>query len=311
MKSEYLVEYIGYLAILTVTVKIGIFVASLVNRRFLQPRLNVTKCGGKWALVTGSTDGIGKAYAVSLAKKGMNVVLVSRSPYKLQNVAAEIEQKFTGVKTKIIDVDFVKEDCSSYIKKIEDGIKDLDIGILVNNVGMSYEYPQEFLELDSTYVDSMINVNIIGLNAMTRIILPQMVERKAGAVINISSFLASFPTPLLTVYASSKAYVDLFTQGLAKEYEAKGITFQCIMPGYVVSNMSKIRRSSWNIPTPEEFVKSALSRLGIDCRTTGFWAHDVMNFCLELLPTSVLVKIMYGQNATIKAKALKKKQKQN
>ena len=80
--------------------KIGFFIASLVYRRFLQPRLNVTKCGGKWALVTGSTDGIGKAYALALAKKGINVVLVSRSPYKLQNVAAEIEQKFTGVKTK-------------------------------------------------------------------------------------------------------------------------------------------------------------------------------------------------------------------
>ena len=60
--------------------------------------------------------------------------------------------------------------------------QDLDIGVLVNNVGMSYEYPQEFLELSSTYVDTLINLNIVSLNAMTRIVLPQMVERKKGAV---------------------------------------------------------------------------------------------------------------------------------
>ncbi len=62
--------------------------------------LDVTKCGGKWALVTGSTDGIGKAYAFALAKRGLNIVLVSRSPYKLQNVAADLESKHPSIKTK-------------------------------------------------------------------------------------------------------------------------------------------------------------------------------------------------------------------
>ena len=62
--------------------------------------LDVTKCGGKWALVTGSTDGIGKAYAFALAKRGLNIVLVSRTPFKLQNVAAEIEQKYSSIKTR-------------------------------------------------------------------------------------------------------------------------------------------------------------------------------------------------------------------
>lgn len=260
-------------------------------------------------MVTGSTDGIGKAYAFALAKKGLNIVLVSRSPYKLQNVAAEIEEKCSNVKTKIIEVDFAKEDSTTYIPKIEDSIKDLDIGILVNNVGMSYEHPQEFLELNSTNVDDLINVNIMSLNAMTRAVLPQMVERKKGALINISSFSAAIPTPLLSVYSASKSYVDLFSQGLAKEYSSKGITVQCILPGHVVSNMSKIRRSSLNVPSPDIFVRSALSRLGIDSRTCGYWAHDIMNFVTEVVPRSLLVDVVYGQMKTIKAKALKKKQK--
>lgn len=93
-------EFVGYLTVLAITAKIGLMIASLVYRRILAPNLDVQKCGGKWALVTGSTDGIGKAYAFNLAKRGLNVVLVSRSPYKLQNVAAEIEEKYSGIKTR-------------------------------------------------------------------------------------------------------------------------------------------------------------------------------------------------------------------
>ena len=113
-------------------------------------------------------------------------------------------------------MDFAKEDPTTYIPRIEDSIKDLDIGVLVNNVGMSYEHPMEFLELDSTYVDNLINVNITSLNVMTRIVLPQMTDRKSGAIVNISSLSGTMCTPLLSVYAASKSYVDLFSQSLAK-----------------------------------------------------------------------------------------------
>ena len=66
------IEFIGYMSFLVITVKIGLFLASLIYRRFICSSLNVMKCGGNWALVTGSTDGIGKAYAFALAKKGEN-----------------------------------------------------------------------------------------------------------------------------------------------------------------------------------------------------------------------------------------------
>lgn len=94
------VEYVGYLTLLAVSAKVGLFFTSWIYRRFLSSSLDVTKCGGKWALVTGSTDGIGKAYAFALAKRGLNIVLVSRTPFKLQNVAAEIEQKYSSIKTR-------------------------------------------------------------------------------------------------------------------------------------------------------------------------------------------------------------------
>ena len=126
-----IVEYVGYLSLLAILAKVGLFFTSWIYRRFLSSSLDVTKCGGNWALVTGSTDGIGKAYAFALAKRGLNIVLVSRTPFKLQNVAAEIEQKYSSIKTRIIEVNFAKEDPSTYIPRIEDSIKDLDIGVLV------------------------------------------------------------------------------------------------------------------------------------------------------------------------------------
>ena len=108
--SRSFVTFFGYLSLLAITTKIDLFLISWIYRRFIRSSLDVTKCGGKWALVTGSTDGIGKAYAFALARKGLNIILVSRSTYKLQNVADEIEEKCSNVKTKIIQVDFALED---------------------------------------------------------------------------------------------------------------------------------------------------------------------------------------------------------
>ena len=77
--------------------------------------------------------------------------------------------------------------------------QDLDIGVLVNNVGMSYEHPQELLELSSTYVDTLINLNIVSLNAMTRIVLPQMVERKHTANLSVVKHTAFSRVPFSAV----------------------------------------------------------------------------------------------------------------
>ena len=70
-----------------------------------------------------------------------------------------------------MEVDFAQEDPSKYVPRLEDSLKEVDVGILVNNVGLSYEYPNEFLNLESSAVDDIINVNISSLNAMTRILL--------------------------------------------------------------------------------------------------------------------------------------------
>nr|XP_058925914.1 very-long-chain 3-oxoacyl-CoA reductase isoform X2 [Kogia breviceps] len=179
---------------------------------------------GEWAVVTGSTDGIGKSYAEELAKHGMKIVLISRSQDKLNQVSSEIREKFK-VETKTIAVDFTSEDIYD---KIKTSLAGLEIGVLVNNVGTSYEYPEYFLDvpdLDST-IKKLINVNALSVCKMTWLVLPGMVERSKGVILNISSACGMYPVPLLTMYSATKAFVDFFSRCLHEEYKSKGIFVQ-------------------------------------------------------------------------------------
>jgi len=274
--------------------------------RLTRSPVNVAKLG-EWAVVTGATDGIGKGYAQQLAKRGLNIVLVSRTPHKLQNVGAEIAEKYK-VKTKIVDIDFTT-DKEVYERIVKETVG-LEVGVLVNNVGMSYDHPEYFLDIEDAgnKVRKLVDCNIMSMMDMTRAVLPGMVARGRGAVINLSSFSSCGPCPLLAVYAGTKAFVTQFSGDLEYEYRAKGIVTQCVAPGYVVSNMSKLKRATFWCPTPDAFAKSALATLGVDSFTNGYWFHDLMlvgTSFLGSLAAPVVFKTLDG----IRRKALKKKEK--
>lgn len=139
--------------------------------------------------------------------------------------------------------------------------------------------------------------------------MPGMVERKKGIVINVSSTAAQISSPLLTVYAASKAYVEKFSEDLGTEYAKSGIIVQCILPGYVATKMSKIRSATWMAPSPHKYVKSALSTLGIEDRTTGYFPHSLLVGVIHLIQSisPKLEKIIVIRTMeNIKARALRR-----
>lgn len=172
---------------------------------FLRPAKNLKKYGS-WALVTGPTDGIGKAFAFQLARKGLNLVLVGRNPEKLKDVSTAIRAKFERIEIKTVVVDF-SGDLSDGVKRIGEVIEGLDVGVLINNVGISYPYARFFHEVDEKLLADLIKINVEGTTKVTQVVLPGMIKRKRGAIVNIGSGAAIvIPSdPLYSVYAAAKA----------------------------------------------------------------------------------------------------------
>lgn len=163
----------------------------------------------------------------------MNVYLISRTEAKLQAAATEIATKY-GVETQYYAADLAAAGTETIDNPcwygLRSNIAGMDIGVLINNAGMSYDHPEYFHQLDQSIVENMCALNNAALVKMTYTVLPGMVQRGRGAIVNMSSGSATFfrAAPLLSLYAASKAFVDNFSAGLAEEYRSKGIAVQVL-----------------------------------------------------------------------------------
>ncbi|XP_015125908.1 very-long-chain 3-oxoacyl-CoA reductase [Diachasma alloeum] len=225
---------------------------------------------GRWAVVTGATDGLGKAFAQALAAKGLDIVLVSRSLPKLESVAKEIKEQYK-VETRIVEADLTEG--QPVYAKIAKTIEELEVGVLVNNAGTSYDHPEIFTNVTEETIARILQLNVAGVTGVARAVFPGMMERRKGVIINISSTAAAIPSPYLSVYAASKAFVDKLSADLAAEGKPRGVTVQCVLPGPVATKMSKIKKATWMAPSPDKFVESSLKTVGIESRTTGYPPH--------------------------------------
>lgn len=196
-----LITCLGFLIVL----KKVISLLKWVFITFIRSTKNL-KSYGSWAMITGATDGIGKAFANQLAAKGLNLILVGRNSNKLEAVSKEIQLTFP--KTQIMSVVFdFSGDVSGGVKAVEKAIKGLDVGILINNVGVTYPAARYFHEVEEKVWMNIVKVNLEGTTRVTRAVLPGMLQRKRGAIVNIGSGAAIVvPShPLYTIYAATKA----------------------------------------------------------------------------------------------------------
>ncbi|KAG8905786.1 hypothetical protein FRB99_008265, partial [Tulasnella sp. 403] len=266
--------------------------------------------------VTGATDGIGREFAMQLAKAGFNVFLASRSPEKLTAVAAEIEAQYKVI-TKTHAIDFSSRDDAAYVS-LGDSLKNLNVTVLVNNVGKSHDMPVYFDETPVKEMNDILEINIHATLNVTRLVLPYMLFNKKGLILNISSFAGSVPSPMLATYSGSKAFLSTWTQALAEEYRSRGITVQLVNTYFVVSAMSKIRRASMMIPTPKAYVKAVLSKIGLPCgaiattaTSTPYWSHAVLEWIIAMLAfPAVGIRYTHTLHQDIRKRALRKRERE-
>ena len=174
---------------------------------FLRPARPLRRRYGAWAVVTGATDGIGRALAFRLAAAGLGVVLVGRNPDKLAAVAAELEAKRPGAEVRTFVVDFAADDLAARVGALGEFLRGLDVGVLVNNVGASYPYARYFHEVDEALAQRLIRLNVEAVTRVTHAVLPGMLERGRGAIMNMGSGASAImpSDPLYTVYVATKA----------------------------------------------------------------------------------------------------------
>ncbi|XP_050445244.1 inactive hydroxysteroid dehydrogenase-like protein 1 isoform X3 [Cataglyphis hispanica] len=248
---------------------------------------------GEWAVVTGSTDGIGKAYAKELAIRNMNLILISRNLEKLESTKEEILLINPKIEVKVITADFTEGE-NAFIK-IRSQLQNIPIGILVNNVGKQYEYPMYVGEVPEKELWDIINVNVGATTLMTRLVIGQMQKRGRGVIVNVSSGSEFQPLPLMTVYAATKAYVKSFSDALRAEYSRHGITVHHLSPLFVNTKMNafshRLQVSSIFVPDATTYAKNAIAILGKMDSSTGYWAHSIQKFITLTSPIWLRTKI--------------------
>ncbi|KAK0683891.1 DHB12 reductase, partial [Pygoscelis papua] len=214
-----------------------------------------------------------------------------------------LEEKYK-VETKVIVADFgEREDIYSRIKA---GLEGLEIGVLGLGGGSCLWEEGRLPSVSGCLVSAFSAITNVFFLQMTRLVLPGMLERSKGVILNISSAAGTYPTPLLTLYSATKAFVDYFSRGLHAEYKSKGIIVQSVLPYYVATKMSKIRKPTFDKPSPETYVRAALGTVGLQSQTNGCLPHAVIGWVFSLPPTPLVINILMKTNKQIRARYLKK-----
>ncbi|KAL5106107.1 Very-long-chain 3-oxoacyl-CoA reductase [Taenia crassiceps] len=251
------------------------------------------KRAGEWAIITGSTDGIGRAFAEELASDGLNIFLVSRNAEKLSRVSQELEREYK-IQTKSFVADFAEGDFYEALKREIDALS--SVACLINNVGMSQFFagPLASCEfLNTEFIQRMIFCNTVSTACMTRITMPKMLSSYKKdpncppCIISMSSVSALFPRPYKSLYAACKSFVQNFCASVAgetREFVRPRVRFLTLTPGFVWTPSRGEKKVNFFIPTPEVFANSALDMIGITSQCCGFMPHELMVFGLGLLP---------------------------
>ena len=196
------------------------------------PRLMGERDLGR-VLITGASAGIGAELAREFAKHGHHLVLVARSKDKLQALAGELNAAHDTDSVVIAEDLATPEGPKAVVEALRK--KGIEIDILVNNAGIIDVGP--FADTDPDKFQQLVQLNIAATTALISYLLPHMLERKFGRILNVASLAGFQPIPSMAVYAASKAYVLSLTESLSEEFRGTGVRITALCPGLTDTNM--------------------------------------------------------------------------
>jgi 3-oxoacyl-[acyl-carrier protein] reductase len=232
---------------------------------------------GKNALITGAGRGIGRATAIALAKEGVNVGLMGLTLENLEKVKAELQEfdvKVSIAAANVSDMQSVQEAVAAITNELG------SIDILINNAGIAKF--GGFLELDPQEWENIIQVNLMGVYHVTRAVLPQMIEKKAGDIINISSTAGQKGAPATSAYSASKFGVLGLTESLAMEVRKHNIRVSALTPSTVATDLAFDQNLTDGNPEkvmqPEDLAEYMVAQLKLHPRifikSAGLWSTN-------------------------------------
>jgi len=232
---------------------------------------------GKNALITGAGKGIGRALAIALAAEGVNLGLVARTEADLKSLAEELAHTGVNIAIATVDVSSI-DDVNKAVAKIKSGLGVIDI--LINNAGTSTF--GSFLELEPARWEEIVKVNLFGVYYVTRAVLPEMIERKTGDIINISSTAGQRGAAVTSAYSASKFGLIGLSESLMQEVRKHNIRVSTLTPSTIATDMAKdLNLTDGNpdkVMQPEDFAEFVVSHLKLNRRVfvkeAGLWSTN-------------------------------------
>src|SRR5438876_4563227 len=247
------------------------------------------------ALITGASAGIGREFARQLARRARSMILVARREDRLAELRDELQQQHPNLVVQIRQVDLA--DLAQLHELMEWlGRERIDVDVLVNNAGLGDSCP--FATSDPIRNEQMTLVNVVALTSLTRHILPQMIAKRRGGILNVSSSAGFLPMPGSTVYAATKAYVTSFSEALRAELHGTGISVCALCPGPVRTEFQQVARRPDGRPEigpklvlvpVEQVVREAINGLAEDKQIVipGF-AMKLVMLLARLMPMPIV-----------------------
>lgn len=248
------------------------------------------------ALITGASSGIGLDLAHLFARDGWDVILVARTESKLREIAKTVETAHK-VRAFVVPADLTQRDAPQLIFD-EVARQALPVDSLVNNAG--FGLAGAFVETDLARELEMIQVNIAAVTHLTKLFLPQMVQRRSGRIMNVASTAAFQPGPLMAVYYATKAYVLSWSEALSEELAGSGVTVTALCPGATATGFADVAAMSksrlFNLTKP--MTSMDVAREGYKAMMAGKrvvvtgMRNKVMAQSIRVSPRSLVTKIV-------------------